>query len=158
MSSFLNSGSDYDLLKDNINTIILRAKIIERDDRFTIAETGNSLLTIPNDHIVRITRDNEDIETGLAEIRIKQSAKILRKTLVTASDVSGIISIGSVGRQGGTTVLCTQCCTQCCEQCCTQCCEQCCTQCASVDYPGMDVSNPSTISGGVFRRVTTQFG
>ena len=157
MSSLQNSGSDYDLLKKNNNTIILKAKIIERDDRFTIAETSNSLFTIPNDHIIKITRDNEDVETGLAEIRIQQNAKILRKIIVSASDLAGIISIGTVGGQGGT-VLCTQCCTQCCEQCCTQCCEQCCTQCASVDYPGIDVSNPSTISGGVFRRVTTQFG
>lgn len=154
MSSFLNSGSDYDLLKDNINTIILRAKIIERDDRFTIAETGNSLLTIPNDHIVRITRDNKDVEKRLAEIMIQQNAKILRKTLVSASQLPGILSLEPGIRQEDT---CEQCCNVCCNAC--DCPADCCVQCdcSRVDYQGIEVVNLLSKSGNVFKRVISEF-
>ena len=149
MSSILNSGSDYDLLKEKIDTVILKAKIIEGDDRFTIAETGNSLFTIPNDHIVRITRDNEDVESGLAEIRIEQNAKILRKTLVSASQLPGIVSIGPGLPQGSGGGIC--------EQCCNAVCEQCCQVAGRVDYQGIEAFNVSPISGSIFKRVITEF-
>ena len=157
MSSILNSGSDYDLLKEKIDTVILKAKIIEGDDRFTIAETGNSLFTIPNDHIVRITRDNEDVESGLAEIRIEQNAKILRKTLVSASQLPGIVSIGLGLPQGSGGGICEQCCNVCCEQCCNAVCEQCCQVAGRVDYQGIEAFNVSPISGSNFKRVITEF-
>jgi len=132
MAKAQDVSNDYTLLSEMSDTVVIIAKVVDRGEQFTMAKTAAALYTIPSESIVSVkpVKGNDE---ELSQIRVKQNAKIVQKTLATAARIAGVQNI-IAGRPvgGGGINLCTQCCTQCCEQCCTQCCEQCCTQCADV--------------------------
>jgi hypothetical protein len=154
MAKAQDVSNDYTLLSEMSDSVVITAKIVERGDQFTTAKTAAALYSIPNDSIVNVkpVKGNEE---ELSQIRVKQNAKIVQKTLATASRIAGIQNIIALRPTGGIN-LCEQCCTQCCEQCCTQCCEQCCTQCSSGILVMLQAGDPALAAlaaAGAFRTV-----
>ena len=131
MAKAQDVSNDYTLLSEMSDTVVIVAKVVDRGEQFTTAKTAAALYTIPSESIVSVkpVKGNDD---ELSQIRVKQNARIVQKTLTTGARIAGVQNVIAGRPVGGGINLCTQCCTQCCEQCCTQCCEQCCTQCADV--------------------------
>lgn len=158
MTTNKNVSDDYTILSEMSESVILLAKVIERGERFTVVKTAAALYTIPNDGIISVSRLKGEDE-DLSEIRVKQDAKIVQKTLVSAAQIAGFRTVIGGGFAGGINVatdcMCTaQCTAQCCaNQCCEQCCEQCCQCTGGISYQVFDPAVVAFGASAAFRRV-----
>ncbi len=145
-----NVSNDYTLLKEMSESVILFAKVIERSEQFTVAKTNAALYTIPNDGITSVRRLKGD-DDDISEIRVKQDAKIIQKTLVSAAQIAGFRTVIGSGIAGGRNVA-TDC--ECTNQCCAnQCCEQCCQCTSGISYQVFDPAVVALGASAAFRRV-----
>ncbi len=117
MAKAENVNDDYTMLSEMSESVILFARIVERSEKFTVAQTSAALYTIPNDCITSVRRLEGEYR-NVSEISVKQDAKIVQKTLVSAAQIAGIQTVARGmfvgGRNRATDCQCpAQCCNQC---------------------------------------------
>ncbi len=137
MAKAKNVKDDYTVLSEASESVVIVARIIERSEKFTVAQTAAALYTIPNDGITSVKQLKAE-DGDISEIRVKPDIKMVRKTLVVAARIAGFRFGGAINH-----------CEQCCEQCCNQCCEQCCNACDSGIR--IELADSAVVAVGAFR-------